>query len=145
MKRPFQYANVNSMKNIKLKDHSGLSLLIVVLVISAIAALLATTAGLTGIDSLQTSVRQDATLEAFSGADSCMEVALKHLHEDHNYVGETLTLGSTVCTITVTGSGTTRTVRSRAAYASSSYARDIQAEVDFSARYQVTSWQELTN
>lgn len=134
------------MKRSALKDHSGLSLLIVVLIISAIAILLATTAGLIGIDALQTGVRQDTTLEIFAGTDSCMEVALKNLHDNHGYIGETITLGdTTVCTITITGSGTTRTVKAHASHSSSAYTREIQANVDWGVRYQVTSWQELTN
>lgn len=128
-----------------LKDHSGLSLLIAVLVISAIAVLLATTAGLTGIDALQTGVRQDTTLEAFAGADGCMEVALKKLHDNHSYIGEIVTLGDTTCIITITGSDTTRTVKAHVSYSSSIYTREIQANVDWGTKYQVTSWQELTN
>ncbi|MFA6520810.1 MAG: hypothetical protein WCT53_00265 [Candidatus Gracilibacteria bacterium] len=133
------------MKKSAFKNHSGLSLLVVVLVIAAVAVLLASTAGLTGIDAVQTSVHQDITLEAFAGADSCMEVAIKHLHDDHNYVGETATLGDTVCTITITGSGTARTVKVHAAHASSTYTRELQAEIDWGTKYQVMSWQELTD
>lgn len=133
------------MKNNVFKNHSGLSLLIVVLIISAIAVLLATTAGLIGIDALQTGVRQDTTLKTFAGADGCMEIALKNLHNNHSYIGETVTLGDTICTITITGSGTARTIKAHASYSASTYVREIQANVDFGTKFQVTLWQELTN
>lgn len=133
------------MKNAALKNRHGISLLIVVLIISTMALLLATTAGLMGIDALQTGMRQDAALKAFAGNDSCMEIAYKQLRDNHNYTGETVTLDDTVCTITITGSGTTRTVKARAIYASSTYVREIQTNVDWNTKYQVMSWQELTN
>lgn len=133
------------MKNVALKTHSGMTLLIVVLIISAVAILLATTAGLTGIDALQVGIRQDATLEAFAGADGCMEVALKKLHDDNGYIGETVTLSGTTCVITVTGSGSTRTVKARASYSSAAYIREIQANVDWTTKFQIMSWQENTN
>lgn len=122
-----------------------MTLLIVVLIIAAVAVLLATTAGLTGIDALQIGMRQDAALEAFAGADGCMEVALKKLHDDHNYAGETVTLGGTACVITVTGSGTSRTVKARASYSSAAYIREIQSNVDWTTKFQIMSWQENTN
>jgi len=133
------------MKNIELKNKSGISLLIVVFVISAIALLLATTAGIIGIDELQTGMRQNATLETFAGADGCMETAIKKLRNDMSYTGEALTIGNVACTITVTGSGTSRVIKARAAYTSTNYVRELQANVDWSSQYQITSWQELTN
>lgn len=133
------------MKNSVFKNHSGLSLLIVVLVIAAIAILLSSTAGLTGIDAVSTSVHQDMTLEAFAGADSCMEVALKNLHDNHGYIGETVTLGDTICIITIAGIGTARTVKTHSSHSLSTYTRELQAEVDWGTKYQVMSWQELTN
>lgn len=127
-----------------LRDRSGLSLLIVVIVISAVAILLTMTAGFIGIDSLQTGVRQDTTFGAFVGADSCMEIALKKLHDNSNYVGETVTIGETICIVTVTGSGTTRTIEVNASHSASAYTRKIRTSVDFTTKYQVVSWQELT-
>lgn len=122
-----------------------MSLLVVVLIISAIALLLAATAGLTGIDALQTGMRQDAALKTFANADGCMEIAIKKLRDNRSYTGETLTFGDTACTITITGSGTSRTARARATAAGSAYVREIQANVDWSIKYQILSWQELTN
>ena len=128
-----------------LKINPGISLLIVVLVISAMALLIATTAGFIGIDALQTSMRQSTTLQAFVGADGCMEIAIKKLRDDRNYSGETITLGDNTCVITVTGSGTARMIKASAAYVSSAYLREIQVDVDWRTTYQVTSWQELMN
>src|SRR3989338_5627843 len=104
------------MKNVELKNKSGISLLIVVMIISAMALLLATTASLIGIDSLQNGMRQNATLETFAGADGCMETAIKKLRNDRSYAGEALTLGNVACTITLTGSATSRTIKAHAAY-----------------------------
>ncbi len=128
-----------------LKNTSGISLLVVVLVLSAMALLLATTAGIIGVDSLQTDMRRNAAFKIFSGADGCMEVAIKKLRDDRNYVGETLPLGDTSCVVTVTGSDTARTVKARASTVSSTTVREIQASVDWATNYQITSWQELTN
>ncbi len=128
------------MKNTLLKDNSGIALLIIVLIISAISILLATTAGFTGIDAIQTGLRQDTNLEVFVETDGCMEVALKKIHDNYSYVGETLNLNlnGTICTITITGSGTARTVTARTS-------REIQANVDWSVKYKIISWQEITN
>lgn len=122
-----------------------MSLLVVVFVVSAMALLLATTAGLIGIDALQTGLRQNSTLETFFEADGCMEVAVKKLRDNRSYTGEILTLGDTTCTITLTGSDTARTVKARASTPSPAYIREIQANVDWATHYQITSWQELIN
>lgn len=122
-----------------------MSLLVVVLVVSAMALLLATTAGLIGIDSLQIGLRQNAALKAFSGADGCMEVAVKKLRDDRGYTGETFALDDTTCMITLTGSDTARTVNARASTPSPAYIKEIQANVDWASDYQITSWQELIN
>lgn len=119
----------------------GFTTLLFVLILSAVLTLLVTTASLGGIQETQNAFRHRQGRAVFAAANGCMEEALLSLNQNHAYTGETLVLNGVSCIVSITGSGTTRTLEVQAAQGN--YARRLQATVDFSAAFTLTSWQEL--
>ena len=131
------------MKKI-IKNKKGISTLMTIIVVSAIALSIALTATLKGIDETNTGLNQTKSLETFTATDGCIEEALVKLNSDHGYTGEILLMGNVSCTITVNGSGNSRTINVTANN-SGKYVRDIEVDVDLQNALEITSWTEVTN
>ena len=97
------------MKNIP-NNQNGLALLVVVIMIAFTALTYTLGTSLLGIAALEHGVRSDAAAEVHAYAESCIEEGLGRLRMDQLYVGGSLSLGSGSCILSVTGSGSTRTL-----------------------------------
>ncbi|MEK7146289.1 MAG: hypothetical protein AAB802_03840 [Patescibacteria group bacterium] len=129
----------------KLRSHPAVVALITVIVIGAIGLLVGLFMITSAIDIVQTGHQEGKSIETFAGADGCMEHALDTLNLNSSYVGESITVGNVSCDITVTGSGTTRTVLASATL-DSIYTTVIQVEVTISPKpMEITDWTETTN
>ncbi len=126
------------------KNHKGFTVMIVVIVLSAAALLVALTAAGRGLDETQISLRERLSRATFVAAEGCLEDALLQLNQNHNYAGGALALSGVSCTITVSGSGTTRLVNVAATHPNST-ASHLQADADWSAGFKAMAWREMTN
>lgn len=130
----------------KLKANSsprGMSTLIVVIVVSVISLLIVTTRAISGIQEVRTGLHEGRSQVVLGAAEGCLEQALLNLKASPSYSGESLTFNGVACVITVTGSGTTRTIRAAAQENSNIYVRALEADVDWSAGFQVLQWREI--
>lgn len=119
--------------------------LITVLVIGAIGLSIGLFLIVSAIDIVEQGFFENKSLETFAGADGCMEHALNSLNLDSSYAAESITVGNVSCDITVTGSGTTRTIVASATL-DSTYTTVIQVEVTITPKpMEITDWMETTN
>jgi len=118
----------------------GLSAIIVTLIVSSVALLMATTATISGIQEAQIGLRQMRSKAILAAAEGCAEEGLLKLHQNSSYSGETMSSSYGSCIITVSGSGSTRTVHVSAVEAD--YTRALQIDVNISTPFQITNWQE---
>ncbi|MBU2524841.1 hypothetical protein KKG71_06640 [Patescibacteria group bacterium] len=124
-------------------NNKGISLLLVVIIISAVTMLIAYSATITGVEESITGLHQSKALEIFSATDGCMEEAIIKIKNSSTYTGESLTIGDVSCTITVSGSGTSRILNITSTM-EGLYTREIEADVDWSSTFQVTAWREIS-
>ncbi len=132
------------MKNISLKfkkTQSGAAILLAVMVLTAILVSVSLTVGLSSIAENQINLYQTQSGRLFVNADGCMEEALTRLNRDNNYSGDTINLDLTLCAITVSGSGNSRTITVVAIR--NDHSKSLEARVTLSP-FDITSWQELT-
>jgi len=73
----------------------------------------------------------DQSARALAIADGCVEEANYRLKLDSSYTGGTIAYASTSCTISVSGSGTTRTVTSTATI--SGFTRRVVSSITLTA------------
>lgn len=125
------------------QNNKGVSLVIVIIIVSAITLMVGVAATLQGIDEAQIGFNQNKSIETFTATDGCIEEALVKLNSNHSYSGEVLAMGDVSCTITVTGSGNTRTINVVSTH-DALYSNEINVDVDWSSTFQITSWQEVT-
>jgi hypothetical protein len=121
----------------------GSSVLISVIILSAVLLTVSLTMG---YGALQTNlIRKDlgASTEAFVNVDGCAEEGLVRLNRNNAYTGESFTLDGTSCTITVTGSGPTRTMEVDAT--SGDYERHLTIGIVIYTPFQITSWLETAD
>ena len=121
----------------------GFSLLIFTIVLATAGLLLALTASRTGIQETQNNLRYGLSKTTFAAASGCLEDALLQLNQNHAYTGGSLSLNGVSCTITVSGSGTTRTVD--VAAVNGAFTRRLQADANWTASFAVTAWREMNN
>ncbi|MFH0820933.1 MAG: hypothetical protein V1908_04115 [Candidatus Peregrinibacteria bacterium] len=122
---------------------NGFSILIIIMVVSAVGLLVALTASTTGIQETQNNLRYGLSKNVFSAGNGCLEDALMSLNQNHNYSGSSLVVDGVSCTITISGSGTARTVDVVAV--NDGYTRHFQADADWNSSFAVTAWRELSN
>lgn len=126
-----------------LRNSRGFSLLIITIVLSAVTLLIALTVSTTGIQETQNNLRYGLSKTTFAAATGCLEEALLALNQNHNYAGGSLGLNGIACSITITGSGTARTIDILATNAA--HTRHLQTQVDWNSQFQVTGWQDLSD
>ena len=135
------------MKN---KNKSGMIALMMVVIIGAAALVMAYAASFLSIGSLTTSYDAHNGSEVYSMADGCVETALEHFRlNSGTYTGETLNFSAGSCTISVSGSGATRTITATATRGS--YAAILDVVISYSTGVYgetivtVNSWTEREN
>ncbi|MBD3330438.1 hypothetical protein GF354_02805 [Candidatus Peregrinibacteria bacterium] len=130
------------MKNIKIKtDTKGATVLTSVIIIAATMVLISVSMGLNSINENQITLHQSQISELNITANGCSEEALYRLSRDSTYSGETLTIESSTCEITVSGNGNNRTIVIEAQ--KNNYNKYLELEVSINPNFSVSNWSEL--
>ncbi|MFC1655331.1 hypothetical protein ACFL3C_00505 [Patescibacteria group bacterium] len=129
------------MKTIR-KTNEGAAVLIIVIIMGSAMLLIALSLGISSISENLINLYQSQSSRLSLSIDGCAEEALIRLNRDNSYNEETLSIGGTSCTISVSGSGSSRTIN--VAGTKSDYSRELEIAVNISPTYAITSWQELT-
>lgn len=132
--------------------NSGAVALLSLLILMGASLVIVTGLSLRGLTNLEAADIAHRGEEAFGGADGCVTEALRRLRDDSAYAGGTVTIGNTVCTMTVTDDGGgQRTIRASATRgAVTRHVRAIAqlSTVTLSGRainvWALTSWEETT-
>ncbi|CAN5209201.1 hypothetical protein BH09PAT2_BH09PAT2_05200 [soil metagenome] len=119
-----------------LKDQSGQTL-VTLLVFIVVATAVTSTAVAVLINTTRSSSIIAQSITASHIADSGAENALLRLLRDPNYIGETLTVGSGIATITVTGT-TAKTITSIGKIGN--FQKTVQVVVTYNNNMTVSSW-----
>jgi type II secretory pathway component PulK len=115
-------------------------LTVVVLMFTMI--MITTAATLATITNTKSAYAYEQGNRAYALAETGAENAILRLLRDPTYTGETLTVDDGSAVITVTGTGTTRTVQSRATILN--FTRTVQVGISYnSSILTVTSWREV--
>lgn len=126
------------------QSQQGAVTLAVVIAIFFSALALVATLAFSGIGELISGYQTSTSERALTVSDSCLHEALLRLKRDEMYAGDTLSLGSDSCTITVSGFGDSRTVA--VTTTSRNTTRQIEVAVTLSVdQIILDSWQEKIN
>lgn len=129
------------MKNI-IKNQKGAAILVSMILISAVILTIALSLGLSSISENQINLYQSRANQILINIDGCGEEAMTQLNRNNSYAGESLTVDGTSCTISVAGSGSTRTITISAT--NDIYTKNLQINVTIFPTFTVTSWGETT-
>lgn len=114
----------------------------VIVILLAVGLLIMSTTVFIGIDELEVGFAQQASGTALLAAGSCAEEAMLRLSRDNGYTGGSLTVGESICTITVTGAPCGACII-EAESVSGDFTRNIAVGVSVSgSTVDITSWEE---
>ena len=126
-----------------IKDERGAAALMIMVIILAVAVLLVSSTAFIGVDDLEIGFAEQAGSHALIAAESCADEAILRLSRDNTYVGGSLIVGESTCTVIVTGvpcGSCTIAVTS----ARDSFTRRLEVGVDVSGSdVVITSWEEV--
>jgi len=120
----------------------GAAALFAILVFAALVTGLAVSVGVGGIGTLEEGFSTNKGSSAILGAESCAEEAILRLSRDASYTGGLLSLGTSSCSITVTGTPCgTCTITTEAT--AEGYTRGVEVDVVVSgSSADIIQWQE---
>lgn len=126
-------------------NQSGLMAISSLLIISAVALAIAVSISLIGIGEAQNSLTYKKGAEVLKIAEGCAEEALLRLRDDVNYSGGSLQLGAGSCTISITDTGSDRTIDVTGTIAGPpQFMRSLQLTVKRTGQsIRVLTWQEI--
>ncbi|PIZ55655.1 hypothetical protein COY25_00540 [Candidatus Uhrbacteria bacterium CG_4_10_14_0_2_um_filter_41_7] len=105
---------MKSLKNkfkIIQKDEHGVAALLVVVVILAMTLSLGLAVAKFSVNELSLNLESDQAHQAIQIGEACVDEAIYRLKDNIGYTGGTITtIGNGVCTVTVTGGGSTRLI-----------------------------------
>ena len=138
------------MKNLFFKSRNcppqaGFIALASMLVISAVTLAIATSVALLGVGEANTALGFKKGQEVLKNAEGCGEEALLRLRDNASYSGGSLSVGNGSCTISISGTGSDKTIDVEAAIAGPpEYVRKIQLVVKRTGNsINIISWQEV--
>jgi len=132
------------MMTIFTRFRSGATMLLTVLIVGFVALLVTLSTAMRGIGELNMGFAENQSYETLAIADACAQEALLQLSLDDEYTGGTITVGDGTCTITVTTSGTDRTIDVSATI--DRWTRKYTVEVNLqNNRVNLRSWEQNTN
>lgn len=127
------------------KSNGGYAALLTIVVVGAASLLMAYSASVIGLGELDLGYTSQKGDEALSMAEGCLEEALYRLRLDTGYSGGSLTRASGSCTISVSGSGSTRSV-SIVADIGSNFYKNLDIDVSLAGSsyptITITDWNE---
>lgn len=126
-----------------IKNKSGYIALLAVFIIMTTGVIIGVSMSLNGISELTLSYNNYQSVKAFNLADACAEEALINLKRDGaSYSGDTLNFDSDYCTITISGTGATRTAEI-VGIVKDKFNRKINLEVTITPSFAVDAWEEV--
>ncbi len=142
------FKKIIMVKNKKLKTHSGVIVMTIMIITGLMMTIIALALMTTSTDSSKIRFYQSYSQKIFFNADSCAEEALTRLDRNNNYTGGSMAFDLSDCTISVTGSGNTRTIQIAATNNNEgslqlNLTRNLQISVNIFPVFSVTGWQEL--
>jgi hypothetical protein len=129
------------LKTAALSSRRGMIILTLVIVTTGMMIIIALALAFSSLNASESSLYQGYSSRVFFNIDGCAEEGLAKLNRDNNYSGETMTLESTVCTITLGGTDPTRIINVTAT--NGDYTRTLQINVTIFPTFTINSWQEL--
>lgn len=126
-------------------DQSGQVAFITVIVISAVVIAIGTAINLVGIGEAQMGSKHEQSTESLLVAESCLDEAFLRLQWDDSYGGTgdiTIDVGDDSCTLSISGSGNTRTVQAEAQVEET--IKRIDTSITLSP-FSVDSWLEVAD
>lgn len=129
-----------------LKNQSGLTALVTLIVISAAALLIALSVNLISISEMQMGFDRRRSLKAFWAAEACFDEAKIRLKRNSSYTGGILAIdANAVCSSSVAQSGQKRVITT-VGTVDDIIIRRIESQVDLtSGRVSLDYWKELSN
>lgn len=128
-----------------IKNQSGLTALVTLIIISFVALLIALSINLISISEMQMGFEKSRSQKAFWAAEACLDEALIRLKRDPSYSGGSLTIDSvTNCTISISPSGNKRIITT-VGTVDGIIIRRIEAQADVSGMVALDYWKELAN
>lgn len=131
----------------KLSNQQGFLAVVTVVMVSAITLTFAVTLAVLGINESLLGYTADQSQDALQASEACSEEAYFRLKRDSSYTGGTIPLGSGTCTISISGSGSTRTINTSAT--EGDFTREVEADVTFQSNIaantegiDLTHWEE---
>jgi hypothetical protein len=128
-----------------LRNKGGYIALVSILVITAVALAISVSISLLGVGEAKSSLDYRRGQEALKIAESCIEEALFRLRNDDTYTGGSLSIGNGSCTISVSGSGSDRTIDVVAQVLGlAQYTKKLQVTLVLAGNsVNITSWSEV--
>lgn len=128
-----------------IKNQTGLTALVTLIIISFVALFVALSVNLISISEMQMGFEKSRSAKAFWAAEACLDEALIRLKRNPSYSGGSLTIDSaTTCTATVVPSGSKRIITT-VGTVDGIIIRRIEAQADISGKVTLDYWKELTN
>ena len=122
-------------------DKSGFAVMLIIIIIGAAALIMAYSSSILGIGEMELGYHLQKGSESFAIADGCMEEAFRRLGRDGDYSGGVLSLGQGSCIITVSSSGSDRTVNIVGSVGD--YSKEIESNITLTGSgIIVNSWTE---
>jgi len=130
------------------RRQQGAVLLITVIMLGAMLLIMGLSAAHIGQTEIIIAGQMDRGQHALTRAVTCVEEALYRLKRDSSYPGGSIDVGDVVCSVTITGTGDSRTITSAAS--SDIYTKTIRVEAsslknnDANAEvWSIDSWQQV--
>lgn len=124
------------------KRPSGFSFLLAVIIISLVGLLIASTLSFSSIDLVKNTIHFDESFKAKAASEGCLEEALQAVRGNGNYAGGNITIGDTVCTVSIVNANPLYTVTIRTVH-KTLYTREMEAIFDISGVPKLTSYKEI--
>ena len=126
-----------------INDERGAAAIIVTIIMLAVATLVVGTTALIGLDDLDMGHGSSLSNQTVLAAQSCMEEAMIRLSRDPSYVGGTVDVGESQCTLAVTGVPC-GSCQIDAVATTQFYTRHLQADISIiGSVVDVLAWREV--
>ncbi len=134
-------------RHVHQKNQQGVVTLATTVIVFFVCLTLALSVQFLGVGELIIGFQEGQSEQAFQLADTCTNEALLRLKRLSSYTGGTLSIGTQSCTISISGSGATRTIVTTGTVGTIQRKIQIQVSLTVSGSVNIvtiTDWDELT-
>jgi len=125
-------------------NQKGAAALMIVIILTALIVLIVSFSQLAGMDILEFGFSAKTGQDVLMVAESCSEEAFLRLSRDANYRGGTVTVGNTVCVISVSGTNPCTECEIVAEATGNGFTRTIRTEIRLENEdLLITDWEEI--